>query len=66
MCEEEGGPVIVPYVKFPEEKNQPEDWSWKCILCLDSFKSGDVDLLLDPKVHVYMYKAAHIKAFTPY
>jgi ankyrin repeat protein/GTPase SAR1 family protein len=49
MCEDEGGPVVVPYVKFPKEKNQPEDWSWKCILCLDSFKSGDVDLLLDPK-----------------
>ena len=49
MCGEEGGPVIVPYVKFPEENSQPEDWSWNC-KCLESFRSKDVDLLLDPKV----------------
>ena len=49
MCEDKGGLVVVPYVKFPEEKSQPEDWSWNC-KCLESFKSRDVDLLLDPKV----------------
>ena len=52
MCEEEGGPVIVPYVKFPEEKKQPGDWSWNC-KCLESFKSRRVDLLLYPEVTVH-------------
>ena len=52
MCKVKEGSVIVPYVKFPEEKNQPKDRSGKCEFCRNSFKSGDVDLLLDPKVHV--------------
>ena len=63
MCEEEGGPVIVPYVKFPEEKKQPEDWSWNC-KCLESFKSRCVDLLLYPEVTVHTDRGSICIFFT--
>ena len=62
MCEDEGGPVIVPYVEFPEGKSQPEDWSWNC-KCLQSFKSRDVDLLLDPMVSSCILMKLHFNTY---
>ena len=55
-CKEES--VIIPYVKFPEDKSTQEVQNWKCDDCLKEFCSGDINLLLDPKVS-YRYSGPY-------
>ena len=50
-CECKEVSVVIPYVKFPEDKSTQEVWCWECDECFKKFHSGDIDLLLDPKVY---------------